>query len=107
MITSSSSSHAGTKPESEPLLQSESYLTHDDSDSETSVETSGGIADIKQEKSGKKAVNFFRAFLIPGVIVVGTMSVLTFFTLRCLPISYFIPSMYSVIPFLHSVISLL
>lgn len=86
MITSSSSSHAGTKPESEPLLQSKSYLTHDDSDSETSVETSGGIADIKQEKSGKKAVNFFRAFLIPGVIVVGTMSVLTFFTLRCLPI---------------------
>ena len=73
MITSSSSSRAGTKSESEPLLQSESYLTHDDSDSETSMEASGGIADIKQQKSGTKAVNFFRAFLIPGVIVVRIM----------------------------------
>ena len=98
MITSSSSSHAGTKSESEPLLQSESYLTHDDSDSETSMEISGGIADIKQQKGGAKAVNFFRAFLIPGVIVVRTMPLLTFSLLHVLYMYMCIPN-----PYLHVV----
>jgi OPA family glycerol-3-phosphate transporter-like MFS transporter 3 len=59
----------GAGADSEPLLQSESFVTHDDSDSENSTDTSSGIADIRQRKSRKKAVNFFRAFLIPGVMV--------------------------------------
>ena len=53
-----------SKEEKEPLLQSESFRSDYGSDGYN------GIANIESGKSDKKAINFFRAFLIPGVLVV-------------------------------------